>query len=494
MKIMIGSLGHESNTFSPVKTELSDFQRMYGFEILENYARQSALAGIIKKLQSEGTEIVPTVVAAAMPGGKVTQEAYNTLKNDLLNFEKDVDGICLFMHGAMRSEKFDYCESEIVAELRKKVGKNIPITVAMDMHGNLTDQMVNNTDGIVAYHTAPHVDTFETGQRAAELLIKILKDDIKTCMGFAKIPYILPGEMAQTDLEPMASVMKLAAEIEKEPTVLSTSVFKTHCWADVPDQGVSTLVVTKGDAEFAKTEAERLALDFWNRREEFQFSGEVYSTSKAVEIALSSPELPIFLSDSGDNPGAGGMTDTNTLLSELITQNASNTLFATIWDPKAVDKCFSAGVGSELSLPIGGWLCRQYSTKLSAKGVIQNLIIGERCTQYIELTHRSRWAHLMGNPGATAIIKIGGIETILTTNRISIMDPAQIRALGIDPLQYKIIALKRGYLTAPLRAMSARSILALTTGPTDCDVTRLPYNRINRPMYPLDKRTSWPSA
>ena len=149
-------------------------------------------------MRAHDVELVPTVAARAMPGGVVERSAYETFKRAVLEAAHDVDGVCLYLHGAMRAEGLDYCENDLLKDLRVKLGPGVPITVALDMHANIVAQMVENVDAMVAYHTAPHIDAFETGERAAQILLQILEEGIRPRMGLAKIPFLLPGEMAQT--------------------------------------------------------------------------------------------------------------------------------------------------------------------------------------------------------------------------------------------------------------------------------------------------------
>ncbi|HUT18021.1 MAG TPA: M81 family metallopeptidase, partial [Anaerolineae bacterium] len=342
MRVLVGAIGHESNTFTPFLTTMDDFYVRHGPEILEGPLRRSALAGIVDTLRAHDIELVPTIAAGAMPGGVVERRAYETFKGAVLEHAHDVDGVCLYLHGAMRAEGLDDCENDLLRDLRAQLGPEVPISIALDMHANIVGEMAENADAMVAYHTAPHTDAYETGEKAAWMLLQILEGGVRTQIGFAKIPFLLPGEMAQTALDPMASMMRLAAEVEAQPGVLSASLANGHCWADVPDIGVIAVVVTDGDAELAQREANRLASAFWEHRAAFGFSAEAYPVAGAVKAAMEAEQQPVYLSDSGDNPGAGGTTDVPVLLGELIARGASNVVVASIWDLAAVEACMAA--------------------------------------------------------------------------------------------------------------------------------------------------------
>lgn len=485
MKVLVGAIGHESNTFTPFLTTLDDFWVRYGADTLQASSRRSAFDGIVHTLRAHEVALVPSVVAGAMPGGVVERSAYEAFKRAVLDQARDVDGVCLYLHGAMRAEGLDYCENDLLRDLRARLGPDVPVTVALDMHANIVAETMDYVDAMVAYHTAPHVDAFETGEKAAGMLIQILTEGVRVEMGFAKIPFLLPGEMAQTSLDPMASMMGLVKEIEAHPDVLSASLANGHCWADVPDIGVIALVVTDGEARLAQAEANRLAARFWERRGAFGLSAEAYPVAEAVDVAMAADEPTVFLSDSGDNPGAGGTTDVPVLLGRLLSQGASNVVVASIWDEAAVQACMDAGVGQEVHLDIGGKLDTQNGTPLSVTGRVRLLADGEDYQGGVRSPSRRQ------RQGPIAVLNVEGIDVILSSTRLSFVDPRQLRHLGLDPLDYRIVVLKRGYLTAPFQAISERSILALSPGATHCDVTQMVFRRVNRPMYPLDPDATW---
>ena len=487
MKVLIGSIGHESNTFSPISTTLADFRIRKGDRLLQPSAMRSGLSGIVETLRAPDIELVPTIEAGAMPSGLVTREAYQALEAALVERAAGVDAACLFLHGAMRAEGIDYGDDALLAAVRSAVGPDTPIALAMDMHANIVESQIHNAHAIVTYHTAPHIDRYETGQRAAEIIIAMLRDGIRPNMAFAKLPILLPGEMAQTSLEPMASMMRLVDEIEAEPHVLSCSLTKSHCWADVPEQGAAAIVVTDGLAPpgAAQEKADRLASAFWARRAEFGYSAEAYPVEEAVSTALSAPEPSVFLSDSGDNPGAGGTTDTTAVLAALLDAGADDVAFAAIWDPESVAACIAAGVGQQVSVAIGGKVNRRDAVPVEVTGRVRLISDGR---YYHQGVHQP--SHLI-DMGVLVVLDVEGINVILSQQRVSVVDPLQLQAVGIEPLSYKIVVLKRGYLTAPFQDISPRAILALSPGPTNCDVSKMPFRRVKRPIYPLDPEATW---
>jgi microcystin degradation protein MlrC len=484
MRVLVGAIGHESNTFTPFLTARDDFHILYGQDVLSTRPWRNSLAGIIDSLAAAGAELVPAVAAGAMPGGVVARPVYEEFKAAVLDAAHDVDGVCLFLHGAMRAEGVDYAEDTLLAELRARLGPDIPVSVALDMHANIMPAMARNANALVAYHTAPHDDAYETGVAAAETLLALLRG-VRTATGFAKIPFLLPGEMAQTSLEPMAGMMRLVADIESRPGVFSATLANGHCWADVPDVGVAAVVVTDGDAKQAQDFANELASTFWARRAEFGVSAEAYEVDEAVAAVMAAAESTVFLSDSGDNPGAGGTTDVPLLLGKLIAAGASNVVIAGIWDAGAVQACMAAGVGQRVTLSIGGKRDTRHGTPLEISGTVRVLTDG--LMYHGALPVDPGRARL----GPVAVVNVDGIDVILSSTRLSFEEPEQLHRLGLDALDYRIVVLKRGYLTTPFQVIAPRSILAFTPGATNCDVTKMEFVRLNRPAYPLDPDMTW---
>ncbi len=485
MRILVGSFGHESNTFTPFLTTEADFFVRYGDEMLRSPRRVSALDGILEVLDAHGVEPVPSVAAGAMPGGVVERATYEKFKALILEAARDVDGACLALHGAMRAEGVDYAENDLLRDLRAQLGATVPIVIALDMHANLIKETIQYVDALVAYHRAPHTDAFETGQAAAQMLMLMLEQGVKPAIGFAKVPFLLPGEKAQTAFGAMKQMIERVEALEREPGILSASLMNGHCWADVPDVGVSCVVVTDGDAVRAQHEAERLAAEFWALRHRFGVDVEAYGVQEAVEKALNAPESTVFLSDSGDNPGAGGTTDVPVLLAALIEQQAQNVLFASLWDAGAVQACMEAGVGQQVRLAVGGKIDTRHGTPLEIGGHVRLLADGLPYRGGL----RQPWGR--GRFGPLAVLNINGLDLILSSTRLDFGDPRQLRAWGLEPLDYHVVVLKRGYLTTPFEEIAPRSILAFTPGATNCDVTQMTFTRVTRPIYPLDPDMTW---
>jgi microcystin degradation protein MlrC len=486
MKILVASIGHESNTFSPLPTRWSDFRVRRGAELLDTAALgDSSLAGIVDTLREAGVELIPAIHAYALPGGQVEREAFEQLKAGLLERAAEAEGACIFLHGAMVAEGAETADSELVCALREALGPGAPLSVAMDMHGNVTADWARAANVIRGYHTAPHVDQTATGVAAARMMLRMIRKGLRPAVGFVKLPLMYPGEFARTDSEPMATIMRLVAEIETLPSVLSASLIKTHSWSDVYDKGISAVVIAE-NSELAHSQAARLAAAFWQRRYEFPKSVESYPPDQAIGVALGVQGQPVFLSDSGDNPTAGGTADVPLMLGRLLAKGATSALVCGFFDAEAVRACIAAGVGATVSLTLGGKVDKVNGPPLPVTGRVHLLGDGE----YYRGGGRAPENRATMN--RVAVLSIGGVDVLLSEQRIAVTEPAQLRSIGLEPLAYKIVVMKQGYLFPELEAISVRSILALSPGATNCDLTQLPFRRVRRPIYPLDSDVSWP--
>jgi len=473
MRIAIGSIMHESNTFSPIPTTLEEFHPRYRNALLQEPERDS-LGGIIALLRAQGADLIPTISAHALPGGVVTREAYEEMREALLEGIRAagaIDGVCLALHGSMQVREIGDAESDLLREVRALVGSQVPIVAALDLHANVTAAMVEEADGLVAYRTAPHVDSFDTGQRAAVLLLRILGEDRRPTMALTKLPFLLSGEQSETGAEPMASMIQLLEETDLQRGVLSSSFGLGFPWADVYDNGVSSVVVTDADRALAQREADRLAQAFWGRRKEFDFRVEAYPIDEAIEVAMAAPESTVFLSDSGDNPTAGGTTDIPLVVERLLAKGASASVVAAICDSAAVEACMAAGVEQRVALCIGGKMDTQHGHPLPVEGRVRLVTEGE-------------W-------GPMAVLRVDRVDVVVSSQRMAVTEPAFLRRLAIEPLERKLVVLKIGYLFPSFQAIAPRSILMLSPGCTNCDLRQMHYERVKRPIYPLDSDTPW---
>jgi microcystin degradation protein MlrC len=466
MRIVVGGIQHETNTFSPLPTRLADFQVLRGQALL----RELGLPA------EPGVELVATVDAHAWPGGLVERAAYEALKAELLDGLRaalPVDGVYLALHGAMEVEGVDKAEADLLRAVREVAGPGVPVTVSLDLHANVTPSMVELTDGFTAYRTAPHTDERETRRRAYALLLRCLREGLRPASALVKPPLVLSGEEAITAAEPMASLLRLCEEIERLPGMLSACLLVGCAWTDVPHVTTSVIATSAGDPELAASQARRLAEALWERRGDFRFDVETGSIDECIERALASVERPAFITDAGDNPTAGAPGDVPLFADRLLAHGVTDAVCASIPDPVAVAACREVGVGGILSLRIGGVLDPVTAPPLAVTGEVRHL-----------------WDDPTSGEGL-AVLRVAGVDIALTTHRRTFTAPEHFIHAGIDPLTRQIIVVKQGYLFAELAAIAPRALMALSPGYTDLVLERLPYRRLVRPVYPFDRDMSW---
>ena len=479
MRIAVGGMQHETNTFTYLKTSLEDFLVAEGDAMLEipEVVRDTSLQGIIETLQANAVEIIPSLFARALPSGTIARDAYENLKRRLLERianAKELDAVVLGMHGSMYVEDVGDADGDLLESVRSVVGPKIPIICALDLHATITEKMVGNANAFVGYRTAPHIDKKATGQKAAELALKALNSSMELSTSWVSIPMLVSGEQSETKVTPTSEII---AELRHmSPTggdIISSSLFLGFPWADVSFNCVSAIVVTAKEATTAgQREAKRLAQLIWDKRNEFVFTTETYSLEKCLDIAESEASSPVVIADGGDNPTAGASEDLTNALDVLIKRGVKNALFAVVVDKPAYEECVAAGIGNHVDLKLGRVNpTEEPALPLAVRGYVENIGTGK------------------GIP--SVVIKIDDIRVIVTAARTDVYDPQFLTDLALDPMDYKVIVVKSGYLSPEYMALTKRPLLALTPGDTNLLLESIPYQVTPRPIHPLDKDFEW---
>ena len=478
MKVLVGGLHHESDTFNPIITKDKDVKVLRGEELL-NHRSEESVTGIIETLISNNIEVIPTLLARAVPNGEWDRDLYTSLKNEILDAAKRerVDGICLALHGSMRIKGIGEAEGDLLESLRK-LYPDIPIVTSLDMHATISKKMMDNADGFVGYKTAPHIDERETGECAAKLLLHCLGGG-KITMSAVHIPFLVAGEKSETSVSPMKEIMERVREEEKKEGVLSLSLLMGFPWADTEEGGVTAISVTDGDKEKADRIAFSMAEFFWNKREEFVFYNETKMPEEAPERILElirEGKCPVVVSDSGDNPTAGSSQDNTEFLKVLLSSSAIRALnpplvYQAFYDPELLEKCFLTGEGGIVEGELGAYFDKEKSSPISVKARVKRLLRDWGGTYKTDL----------------ALIDVEGVDVILTNEHVGCYEVSMMGDLGIDIRERKAVVVKLGYLEPEIRSLSSSSFMVLTKGSSDEILERLPYKKIKRPIWPLEK-------
>jgi microcystin degradation protein MlrC len=464
MRIAVGGIGHESNTFSTLRTRLEDFSVRRGEEITQG-ERWDAY-------RAEGVTFLPTLSAGASPHGLVALDAYRALKSELLERLEavlPVDGVYMTLHGAMEVEEIGDGESDLVSAVRERVGNDALISCSLDLHGNIAPAFVAASNILTALRTAPHRDGLPTHHRALGHLVRAIREGVRPATVMVKPPLLLPGEFAVTEVEPSRTLYSRLEVIQSVPGLLDASLMIGCAWTDSPHTSTSVLVVSSDDRyrETAYREAARLAREVWEKREAFGVDVETVTVDEAAGRALAAPESPVFLSDSGDNVTAGGAGDNSLLLEHLLRAGAKNAVVGGLTDPEAVARCVDAGVGARLTLAVGGKLDRVNGHPLTVTGSVKHLGDG------------------------SAVLDVDGVEVVLLRGRGAFASRDAFRRVGIEAMERKIVVVKLGYLFPDLRDHAPLALMVLSPGFTDLRMEALPFEKVRRPIFPLDRDFDW---
>jgi microcystin degradation protein MlrC len=463
LRVGIGGIHIECSTFTPILTTIDDFAVRRGSDLLDRYAFT----------RDRSVEWVPLVHARAVPGGPVHPDTYRALKDELverLRAAGPLDGLVFDIHGAMHVPGYDDVEADLAAAVRAATGPTCLISTATDLHGSVTEDLVRHVDLITAHRLAPHEDEWETRERACRVLLHCLIQGVRPVRAWVRVPVLLPGEKTSTRVEPARGLWGGLAEVERVPGVLDAAIWVGYAWADEP-RSAAAVVVSGTDESAVVGRATLLAERYWAARDAFAFVGPTGSVDEALAAASAAAAgRPFVISDSGDNPTAGGAGDVPFLLARLLPRFATGgrtAIYASITDPAAVSACAAAGVGAEVEVAVGGRLDPRHGGPVPVRGSVDALVDD-------------------GDGGPVAVLTSGGVSVILTSRRRPYHLMADYRKLGLEPERADLVVVKIGYLEPELQRLARGWMIALTPGGVDQDLHRLPYHRLTHPLHPFD--------
>lgn len=483
-RVLVAGMHHESNSFNPIVAGEKDFNVIIGDDIFNNLRDNDSMSGVITALQEAGYEVIPTVSCRAVPNGEVDYDFYMKIKNEIIErakqaqLEAPIDAIALSLHGSMRVKKQGEAEGYLLEELRA-LFPDIPIFSSLDMHATMTKRMHDNCDGFVGYKCAPHTDCTETGMHAARMLVETLENKADAKTAWVRVPIIVAGEQSSTDVEPMIGLIKALRACEAKEGIMAASYLMGFPWSDNEDSSIAVYVVADGDLELAQSEAKRLADLIWSKKDEFCFHTETYEEQEALDVAFEAVKdgkLPVYLSDSGDNPTAGASSDCTGFLKRIMDDERtdtlkSNVLFGGIYDPEAVEKC-RGRVGEVITLTFGAAFDKSVSSPITATGLVK--------------AYAKDWTRQGMLKGDLVLFSSGGVDIVIAQTHVGYIVPEIFSDLGVDPREAEIVVCKLGYLTYYQNQVAKRSIMALTKGNTNEDLKSLDFKKLRRPMFPLD--------
>jgi microcystin degradation protein MlrC len=493
MRIAIGQLWQETNTNNPLPTTREDFEAfgvLRGQELLDRMADTNEPGGFIQSLRAwpERPELVGLVRLPAWPSGVATEETFAWLEQELLGaIERagKVDAVLLALHGAMVADGTPDVEGAILERVRRQVG-HIPVVATLDLHANVTRRMAASADALVLYHTAPHIDVFETGQRGARVLRRIL-DGARPVTAFVKLPMVVPAERANTQDPASVSqpLMHRLRQMEADPRVLSAGLATVQPWLDIPEMGGAVVVVTDGDAALARTLCAELAEEAWRRRRDYL--PELVDVEEAVRQAQGCPEGLVVLSDSADATTSGAPGDSTHLLRELLRHDWLRPVLVPLVAPDVVAELSrSKECDPRWTRELGGKRDHLYSRPLKVEMELLRLFD----SRFVLSGHLGR--NLAINMGRAVVLRQKNVHVLVTSRTGPHFAPEFFRAAGFDPFAASVLVAKSpcGFRAA-YQERAAKILVVRAPGCAPSDFWNYPYRQIPRPLWPWDEIEGW---
>ncbi|NMO49847.1 M81 family metallopeptidase [Actinoplanes sp. TBRC 11911] len=464
LRVAIGGIHIESSTFSPHLSSADDFEVTRGAALLARY-------DWLRAPWAADVEWVPLVHARALPGGQVEPSAYEAWESEIvekLRAAGPLDGMLLDFHGAMSVVGRDDAEGDLVTAIRSAIGPQAFISAAMDLHGNVSRVLFDACDLLTCYRTAPHVDVWETRERAASNLVGALRRGERPHKALVHVPILLPGEQTSTREEPARGLYARIPDIEARDGIIDAAVWIGFAWADQA-RCRGAVVVTGHSPDAVAGAARELGSQFWAARHEFAFVAPTGTMDECLDVAVTDgARRPFFISDSGDNPGAGGADDVTYALSRMLARPIGRAVFASLVDPQAVGEVAGLAIGSPVRVTAGGRIDGRDPGPVLLDGVLEAVADdpdGGRCVS----------------------VRVGDLSVFLTSRRMQYRLLASYKRLGVDLSDVDIVTVKIGYLEPELFEAAGDWMLALTPGGVDQHLARLPYRKVVRPVFPLDR-------
>ena len=488
MRIGLAQIIQESNTFVPFKTTLDHFSAQYirqGEAVLRELdSVKIELTGMLSVLETNNATPIPLIATHGSCGGPLTRECFSTLLRLLVQEIKSapsLDGLLLALHGSMAAEDQEDCESEILNNVRHLLPEGTPIGVSLDLHAHITPQMLQKNVFFVGYESYPHVDMFTTGQKTAQILIDTISGKVQPVMALSKKPMIISPVNSRTTEGPMTEVVAEARQVESDKEVLAASYFMVQPWLDFKDLGFAALVCTNGNIKKARVNADKLSNIAWRLRD--SLLPRLDSLDDAIIKGLSTPGT-IVVADCGDATSGGAAGDGITVLQTLLRLNADKNpglTYITLVDAPAASLAAKLGVGSKIKTRLGHSLSHNDGVPLEIEATIKTITNG-----IFKMSAGLEGAEM--NFGLTAVLQIGSIRIAIRSISGLEWDTGQFTSVGLDITQAKLVFVKSpSHFRATFGRYAAQIYTADTPGPTRVNIAKVNYEKLQRPIHPLDK-------
>ena len=489
-RIVIAECKQEVSTFSPARSCFEDFRIKRGSALLDHHRRvREEVGGALSVFDADPrVQLVPALgLSANTSGGVLTAESFGRLCDDFIGSLEEarrsgaIDAAYFSLHGAMQAENEDDPEGYLLREARRVLGESVPFVVSLDLHGVLTDRMLEHSDAVVAFHTYPHIDFFETGARAANLLRKILFEGARPVTARVKIPALVRGDELITETGSIGECIRLAQQIEASEAGLSAAVMWGNPFTDVPELRTNSFVVLDGDEAAARRQAIELANIFWAHHEKMRVP--LTSLSESIRQAAEFAAGTVVLMDAADATSSGASGDSNAILREVVRQEYRGRVLAPIVDPAAVRQAFEAGVGAGIRTRVGGAIDPARFAPLELEARVRSLSDGR---------FRSESFGWPWDAGNTAVLEAGNLTLVVGTRPVSLFDRSWFYANGQDPRHFQLVVVKSPHCEHQMFADWCVQLINVDApGSTSANVKSLGHQKCERPMFPLDDVASF---
>lgn len=480
-RILLAECLHEICSFNPVPTRYEDFFVNVGERMLAYHrGTGSEISGAISVLgEIPNASLIPTFSARGITsGGPIPAADFRRLASEFLEQIRQagpVDAAYFALHGAMAAENEADPEGYLLAEARKILGEEIPFVASFDLHGILTDRMLTHIDAITIYHTYPHVDFFDTGVRAAKLLLRLLGNEIRPVTAKVEIPALVRGDELITSTGVFGEAIREAQQIEQRAPGLAAGMFIGNPFTDVPELRCYSVVTTDNDPALAKSEAIRLAEKFWPNRQQMQ--ARLTPLAESVREA-SCLQGTVAMVDAADATSSGASGDSNAILRELVESGYPGRALVPIVDPAAVNLAFQKGIGAEIQTTVGGALDSRRFKSLPITATVRMLSDG----RFRSESFNQEWYS-----GPTAVLQVDRITLVVTSRPVHLFDRSLFYAHGQDPRDFDLVVVKSPHCQHHMYAeWCTRLINVDAPGSTSANLPTLGHTICRRPVFPLD--------
>lgn len=483
MRLFAATLATETNTFSPLPTSIEGYKEgvwLRPGEHPDDAPRMCTATLFVARQRAakENFTLIEGSCFAASPAGTTNRADYETMRDEILEQLKQalpLDGVLLGLHGAMVAHGYDDVEGDITERARQIVGPNTIIGVELDPHCHLTLKRLRNADITILYKEFPHTDVVDRAEDLLTLVLRTIRKEIKPTQALYDARQI--GSYPTT-LPLMRAFVDRMSAMEGKNGILSISIGHCFPYADVPEMGGRILVITDNNKPLADHLATEIGEEFVSMRG--RTAPDYLETDQAITTGLASNAFPVVMADPADNAGGGAPSDNTTILKRLIERNVQDACLGPIWDPIAVRLCFDAGLGATFNLRFGGKIGPTSNTPVDAQVTVIGL--ARDCYQ--------SFGPAQAELGDCAAIRIGGVEVVLETKRNQALGLELFRNVGIEPTEKKLVVVKStNHFMAAYGPIAKKVLYIDADGPIPRDYRKIPYTRINRPIWPLDAET-----